>query len=271
MAKGDTRIKFTLHHIHLYSRRICKLNEFFSIAMSKETMPSNNCSANGCRFTGKEPSPKGLGRCAHLEMLGAIARGKDGSVWIVTADKNGRRSWRRHSGTSYSCPNPSMTIRIGEVYTGGFMNDYVELRVSETFLKVLMKRPKVVRRARESQNAYVFGRLFNKNTYKYAGHHGNDGAQTGIVAMNPYVDGRKITGNPTWRYISGNPTWRAVIDTMKSWDQPKVLKRVRKDISSHILFIGDTDGGDVGANVYVHVDAWGEIDSIIIDNDYYFC
>jgi hypothetical protein len=36
-----------------------------------------------------------------------------------------------------------------------------------------------------------------------------------------------------------------------------------------ILFLGQTIGGDVGANIYVHINN-NEIDSLIIDNTYCF-
>ena len=34
-------------------------------------------------YKGDEPSPKGLGYCAHAEKIGVMKRGKDGKVWIV--------------------------------------------------------------------------------------------------------------------------------------------------------------------------------------------
>lgn len=35
------------------------------------------------RYTGKEPSPKGLGYCAHQEKEGKRRKGRDGNMWIV--------------------------------------------------------------------------------------------------------------------------------------------------------------------------------------------
>lgn len=41
-------------------------------------------------FTGKEPSPKGLGFCAHAEKVNKRRKGKDGKFWVVkTARRNG--------------------------------------------------------------------------------------------------------------------------------------------------------------------------------------
>lgn len=50
-------------------------------------------------FTGKEPSPKGLGYCAHNEKLDKRMKGKDGKFWKVTRIANGTRRWKRISRT----------------------------------------------------------------------------------------------------------------------------------------------------------------------------
>ncbi len=34
-------------------------------------------------YTGKEPSPKGLGYCAHTQSVGTVRTGKDGYKWVV--------------------------------------------------------------------------------------------------------------------------------------------------------------------------------------------
>ena len=46
-------------------------------------------------FTGKEPSPKGRGHCAHTRDVGSSAKGRDGKMWTVVEDRIGRRSWRK--------------------------------------------------------------------------------------------------------------------------------------------------------------------------------
>jgi len=49
-------------------------------------------------YTGKEPSPKGLGFNARNEGIGKTKRGKDGNMWKVQADKNGVGHWKLRSG-----------------------------------------------------------------------------------------------------------------------------------------------------------------------------
>lgn len=44
-------------------------------------------------YTGKEPSPKGFGYCAHCEKVGVKRIGKDGFSWIVTKTKKGAKRW----------------------------------------------------------------------------------------------------------------------------------------------------------------------------------
>lgn len=52
-----------------------------------------------CYSTGKEPSPKALGRCAHLEKEGTVAKGADGNLWKVVTDTNCRQYWKKLSDT----------------------------------------------------------------------------------------------------------------------------------------------------------------------------
>lgn len=67
---------------------------------------------SSCRYTGNEPSPKGLGFCAHYQAEGAIKRGADGKMWIVSADRNGRLSWKRLSSSSSRTKRmPTSTIK----------------------------------------------------------------------------------------------------------------------------------------------------------------
>ena len=44
-------------------------------------------------YKGDEPSPKGLGYCAHTEKLNSIKKGKDGNKWVVSKNKNGTKRW----------------------------------------------------------------------------------------------------------------------------------------------------------------------------------
>ena len=44
-----------------------------------------------CNHTGKEPSPKGLGYCAHLTPLKVTMKGKDGNLWENKKYSKGKR------------------------------------------------------------------------------------------------------------------------------------------------------------------------------------
>ena len=48
-------------------------------------------------YKGTEPSPKGLGFCAHGMKEGAIKKGKDGNKWIIKKVKNGSKRWTKVS------------------------------------------------------------------------------------------------------------------------------------------------------------------------------
>lgn len=46
-------------------------------------------------YKGDEPSPKGLGWCAHSENEGTIKKGKDGKNWIIQKTSIGSKKWLR--------------------------------------------------------------------------------------------------------------------------------------------------------------------------------
>ena len=46
-------------------------------------------------YKGDEPSPKGLGFCAHAEKEGLTQKGKDGNYWEVKTTKNGTKRWAK--------------------------------------------------------------------------------------------------------------------------------------------------------------------------------
>jgi hypothetical protein len=162
-------------------------------------------------------------------------------------------------------------VRVGEVYTGRFRKSFVELHLSQAFFKTLRKRPKVLRN--KEGNAYVFGKLFKGKEYNFSGHHFNEGAQTGIVKMDKNLNLRKIMHEPTWYRVMD-----IISDACPArWEDPRALRIVQKELSSNIVFLGDTDGDKIkisrgiggGADVYIHRNgSTGKIDSIIIDNNY---
>ena len=51
-------------------------------------------------YKGTEPSPKGLGYCAHSMKVGAVKKGKDGEKWKVKEIKNGSKRWMKVKGSN---------------------------------------------------------------------------------------------------------------------------------------------------------------------------
>lgn len=46
-------------------------------------------------YTGKEPSPKGRGYCAHAERVGSVRVGTDRLRWVVRKISTGVKRWTR--------------------------------------------------------------------------------------------------------------------------------------------------------------------------------
>ena len=65
-------------------------------------------------YTGKEPSPKGLGRCASAEEVGTVMVGKDGANWIVSQTKTCKK-WVKTESIPKLKPQPSPLLIIESI------------------------------------------------------------------------------------------------------------------------------------------------------------
>ncbi len=130
--------------------------------------------------------------------------------------------------------------------------------VTDAFYETLLRKPKSIKR--RNGNAYIFGRRFPLDQYSHVGNHGNDGAQTGFVDLDLYANGDEVLEIVLEAYEAKRG--------MISWDNRSALRKVRAQLP-HILFIGETVGGDVGADLYAHR-THGKIDGLIIDNNLLF-
>lgn len=146
----------------------------------------------------------------------------------------------------------------------------IEFRVTAAFLGALRRRPKSYANRAAAGNAYVFGRLRPIATYACLGGCGNDAAQIGLVDVTGLDrKGRKeLAGAADEKfelcYIMGGGTRRR---KLTDWDDRDCLRRLRLELSPRILFVGETFGGDVGADLLVHLAPSGAVDGLIIDNN----
>uniref|UniRef100_A0A6G6ABL2 Uncharacterized protein n=1 Tax=Borely moumouvirus TaxID=2712067 RepID=A0A6G6ABL2_9VIRU len=109
-------------------------------------------------------------------------------------------------------------------------------------------------------NAYVFGKLYPLHYYKYVKDHYNDAAQTGFIDLDLVKSGVWFKKDKKGKKFD----WPEICD----WDDDNLRKTMRK-INKAIIWFGTTHGGDVGASLYIHKTK-GEIDSIIVDNGFFF-
>jgi hypothetical protein len=70
------------------------------------------------KYKGDEPSPKGLGWCAHTETAGATRKGKDGRKWTVALDKNGTKSWKVANKASAKAEESPIKLQVPPLVKG---------------------------------------------------------------------------------------------------------------------------------------------------------
>jgi hypothetical protein len=145
------------------------------------------------------------------------------------------------------------TLSTRELRTG------LQFAVVDSFYSALLRAPKRYRPGKRRRgNAYLFGPLHRLESYEYLGSHGNDGSQTGFIDLDLFEPGHDVRG-----------VIREVYRAKRyDWNDRVALRQVRAAVPC-VLFIGETVGGDVGAQLHAHYTR-GQIDSLIIDNDYFF-
>ena len=79
------------------------------------------------KYKGNEPSPKGLGWCAHGEKEGKVRKGKDGNRWIVKKVKNGSKRWVVQNKSNITIKN------LDKFLTKRFINEKDEEYISKVF------------------------------------------------------------------------------------------------------------------------------------------
>lgn len=62
-------------------------------------------------YKGTEPSPKGLGYCAHSEKVGKKRKGKDGNQWIIKQVQTSKR-WVKIKSINKNATKDKKVIKI---------------------------------------------------------------------------------------------------------------------------------------------------------------
>jgi hypothetical protein len=185
--------------------------------------------------------------------IGETEYGSDNHLYVAKTLKHWKKTVISKVDVNISNKN-NVRIAIGEVasriiYTDRFS---VHILIPKSFI---LSNPKKIMEP-FGGNAYVFGQEFTSG-YQIAGNHGNDRAQTGILMLDGLTDDER-------NFIKCPDNWKNIYPDY-DWDSEDSLHELQR-ICPHVLFIGQTVGGDVGADVLVHYDPEGLVDSIIIDN-----
>ncbi len=155
-------------------------------------------------------------------------------------------------------------ILCGEiVFSSSIDMNLPKIKVTKDFYEVLKKPPH--KYESDDGNAYIFGKIYTSDKYELIGGFNNDAASCSLFDITN-ISKKEITKIEKYKYEEDEYLDQYYDDL----NNPKFLEILQNEISPRILFIGETIGGDVGADVYVHYNAKRQIDSLMIDNSYFF-
>jgi len=125
-------------------------------------------------YKGDEPSPKGLGYCAHAENNYTIKKGKNKKLWRIVRDKNKRQRWKEESKNEiffetnypdYMYGPPPLEKTINTIK----LKNSSELMIKNTTIKILFDypfhSPQIIKF--KSKNGFTRRKLFNIISKKY--------------------------------------------------------------------------------------------------------
>lgn len=223
---------------------------------------------------------------ATLYKIGTKKKGNDNNMWIVVKNVNGIKRWKLYKkydsielyNFKHYIKNQITTNNKFKIFICEPTNDIpllknikpnnTNIHIFEVDINMylkLTKRPKIYRRVETASNAYIFGKKYQLDTYKQISSFGNDIAQIGMI------DITNFTKDEYNNIIYRDEKYGYKINTHHNndWENEQLLFEWRSIVTPRILFIGSTDGGDVGAYIYAHYTN-KKIDSIILDNRYFF-
>lgn len=102
------------------------------------------------KYAGTEPSPKGLGYCAHAQAVGSKRDGLDGEKWQVREDKNGTKSWKKVSTVKGGKPKAPKAAKVVKKIKDAVLKGVVADKVTDDALKVVDKAVKAQEKANKA-------------------------------------------------------------------------------------------------------------------------
>jgi hypothetical protein len=122
-----------------------------------------------CRYHGDEPSPKGLGYCAHLETEGKRRKGRDGKMWVVKANVNGVLSWRRSNSAVAAISTTKKVTRRAVTTSGRKMKikKPTNMKEAASIYAALKKDEREFEKAFENRSYPTKGAVFYFPARKY--------------------------------------------------------------------------------------------------------
>lgn len=137
--------------------------------------------------------------------------------------------------------------------------------VTEQFLQDIKKGP--IEFGSDGCNAYMWGKAFPLHTYELAGNVDTPSKQIGIVVIDR-EELPKLGQQATKLLQEYN---RRLQDDLPSsyWNMRNYAEYLGKEFPSAIFVGGLSDIGD-GMRIFTHVTKSGEIDGLVLDNDFVF-
>ena len=201
-------------------------------------------------YIGNEPSPKGLGICAHAEKINSKKKGKDGNMWIVTETKKGVKKWTRYYVEKKDRPSPAKSATLfkeGTKKEGNDGNMYVivldkngvkKWKKTDDSKKISKKTSKKsTKKSSKKISKKTSKKKFKKDSKKSSKKASKKISKKGRgISLESFYDLKVIKPKDVYKYISHESVLKKVVDKIK----PEIEKQ---NIKFYIIPLPISGGG----------------------------
>lgn len=95
-------------------------------------------------YKGTEPSPKGLGYCAHPEKIGKKRKGKDGNMWIIKSTSKGILRWVKYKDNKKKDKNIFSELNKRQIDIINILKTDIKKELKKIDVKLIFKKLKKI-------------------------------------------------------------------------------------------------------------------------------
>ena len=192
-------------------------------------------------YKGNEPSPKGIGYCAHSEIVGTIRKGLDGNKWIISKTSKNIKRWIKYKDVKENNKSPEELYKIIKKKYIGYKTYFTHYNGGRPYLVYIKKNDVNIYSSLDNIDASLCSNNDNENKWVYVNFVQHFTAKKVFIGESPLIrmtnysggHGKQYDGNTILIYMGSNNYIRISNIIEKIY--------INDEIEKYYSFIGNSD------------------------------